>query len=199
MQKTNFSQFSELFSRCVLTTLFLVSMCFSHAHIFVDYKIHACISDNGLDGVFVNWTFDRMYTEFLQAEYDLNNNGNLEKDEQKNVFLNSFKECQRTHYFAVVEVDGKNYSIPEPTDFSAKLLKDEECMSYTFYLPLKIKAEKTKKRIDIHFFDPVIYVSYTIMKEDISIVNKSKNVEADISLKQVEYANHTTIVIKQRS
>jgi ABC-type uncharacterized transport system substrate-binding protein len=190
---------SELFSRCFLATLFLISICFGHAHIFIDYKLHACVSDNGLDGVFVNWTFDRMYTEFLQEEYDKNKDGKFDKSEQKNVFLNSFKECKSTHYFAVVEVDGNNYSIPEPTDFSTRILKDEGCISYTFYLPLKIKAEKKQKSIKIYFFDPIIYVSFTVMKDDISIVNKSKNIEADISLKQVEYANHATIVIKQRS
>ena len=199
MPKTKFTKLSELIPICLLTTLFLVNICYSHAHIFIDYKVHACVGDSGLDGVFVNWTFDRMYTQFLQEEYDINNNGKLDKSEQKNIFLNSFKECKRTHYFAVIEVDGKNYSIPEPTNFSTRISKDEECISYTFYLPLKIKAEKKKKNIEIYFFDPVIYVSFTVMKEDISIENKSKNIEADISLKQVEYANHAKIAIKQRS
>lgn len=176
-----------------------LSLCFGHAHIFIDYKIHACVSDKGLDGVFVNWSFDRMFTQFIQKEFDLDQNGKLDKNEQKKVYETNFKSYKDNNYFAVIEVDGQNYSIPEPKNFSARIDKAKGVVNYSFYLPMQIKPGKKNKNVRIRFFDPVIYVAFTIIKKDISIQNKSQKVDAAITLKQIKYANHPTISFKERS
>ncbi len=178
---------------------FIVHLCFGHAHVFIDYKVHACINESGLEGVYVNWTFDRMYTQFIKKEFDTNKDNELNKEEQAAIFKKFNSDYAKTDYFTVIKVDGKNYSIPKPTNFSARMIKDKGMVAYTFFLPLKLNAPKKKMDVQVYFFDPVIYVAFTIMPKDITIQNKSKNIEASISLKKEKYVNCPTILMKAGS
>ncbi len=197
MKKSNFT--SALGIKSLVVLLFIVQVCFSHAHVFIDYKVHACVNENGLEGVYVNWTFDRMFTQFIQKEFDLNKDNKLSKEEQVAIFKKFNSDYGKTDYFTVIKVDGKNYSIPKPTNFSARLLKDKGMVAYTFFLPLKLKATNKKTDVQLYFFDPVIYVAFTVMPKDVTIQNKSKSIEASISLKKIKYTNCPTISMKARS
>ena len=177
----------------------IVLICFGHAHVFIDYKVHACINESGLEGIYVNWTFDQMYTQFIKKEFDKNKDEKLSKDEQVAVFKKFNKDYAKVDYFTVIKVDGKSYSIPKPTNFSARLIKDKGVVAYTFYLPLKLNAAKKKMDVQVYFFDPVIYVAFTVMPKDVSIQNKTKTIEASINLKKVKYTNCPTISMKVRS
>ena len=194
---------SRIFPATLLKIFFCVScvvhICFGHAHVFIDYKVHACVTENGLEGVYVNWTFDRMFTQFIQKEFDKNNDKKLSKEEQVAVFKKFNSDYAKVDYFAVIKVDGKNYSVPKPKNFSARLINDKGVVAYTFYLPLKLDAKKKETDVQVYFFDPVIYVAFTVMAKDVSIQNKSKAIEAKIRLKKVKYTNCPTISMKARS
>lgn len=183
-----------------LPLIFLgIQLCFGHAHVFIDYQVHACINEQGLEGVFINWTFDRMFTQFIQKEFDKNNDQKLDKNEQAAIFKKFNLDYGKIDYFTVIKVDGKNYSIPKPTRFSARMIKNVGKVAYTFFLPLKLDAAKKETKVQLSFFDPVIYVAFTIMPKDVSLQNKSKNVDASISLKQVKHTNCPIISLKARS
>ncbi len=194
---------TKAFRNIIIKTLPLlilgIQFSFGHAHVFIDYQVHACVNEDGLEGVFVNWTFDRMFTQFIQKEFDKNADGKLDKNEQAAVFKKFNTDYAKIDYFTVIKVDGKNYSIPKPTKFSARMVKDIGKVAYTFFLPLKLDAVKKETEVQVSFFDPVIYVAFTIMPKDVSIQNKSKNIEASISLKQVKHTNCPIITIKARS
>ncbi len=188
MQKRIYRTFIALF--------FLIEFCFGHAHIFIDYKVHACINEKGLEGVYINWTFDRMFTQFIQKEFDTDSDNKLSKSEQTAIFKKFNSDYTKNDYFTVIKVDGKNYSIPKPTNFSARIEKEKGVVSYTFYLPLKLEAPLKDMDVQVYFFDPVIYVAFTIMPKDITIQNKSKIVDASIKLKQIKFTNCPTISLK---
>ena len=194
-----FNKLHTLYIKSFFLLFLIVNVCFDHAHVFIDYKVHACVTEKGLEGVYVNWTFDRMFTQFIQKEFDKNNDKKLSKEEQLAVFKKFNGDYAKVDYFAVIKVDGKNYSVPKPKNFSARLINDKDVVAYTFYLPLKLDATKKETDVQVYFFDPVIYVAFTVMAKDVSIQNKSKVVEAKISLKKVKYTNCPTISMKARS
>jgi len=189
---------ARMFYSSVLLLYVFAQTIFGHAHIFIDYKVHACINDEGLDGVFVNWTFDAMFTQFVQKEFDKDNDKKLNKDEQAAIFNKFTNDHKKVDYFAVIKVDGKNYSVPAPANFSARILPENNLVSYTFFLPLKLKASGKPMEVQVYFFDAVIYVSFTIMPKDVSIQNKSKNIDASISLEKGKFSNIPTISLKAR-
>ena len=191
---------NKLFAhRIFLFLIIFAGGSFGHAHVFVDYKVHACINETGLEGVFVNWTFDQMYAQFIQKEFDTNNDKKLSKDEQTAIYKKFITDMGKVNYFTVIKVDGKNYSVPKPTNFSARILGDKRVVAYSFFLPLKLKATDKNTDIQVYFFDPVIYVAFTVMPKDVTIQNKSNAIEAKIGLKKIQYTNCPIISMKVKS
>ena len=171
--------------------------CFPHAHIFIDYRVNAVIDDAGLKGVYVSWTFDRMFSATIIKEFDKNKDKKLQKDEIQQVYKKSFLNLKRDNYFTVIKLGNKVLPVHDPTEFTAELVKKGKSVSYLFFIPLNIPAEKTERKLRVYFFDPVIYVAFTIMKKDISMNNRSKNVSADISLKRDKFMNCPVISFRK--
>ncbi len=147
----------------------------------------------------MNWTFDRIFTQVIQKEFDIDKDNKLNKKEQLAVFDKFNSDYAKYNYHLVIKIGGKNYSIPKPTNFSARFIPNKDVVAYTFFLPLNLKAENKESEVQVYFFDPVIFVSFTILPKDISIQNKSQNIKASISLKKVKYLNCPTIIVKANS
>ncbi|MBN1129931.1 MAG: DUF1007 family protein [Chitinispirillaceae bacterium] len=176
---------------------FLAALCYGHAHIFIEYKVHFCVDDSGLKGVFVNWTFDRMFTAFIKKEYDVDKNNELNKNEQAALFTTAFKSLEKNDYFVVMSVNGRNLPVPEPQRFSARIIKETDMASYTFYLPLDIPSTEEAQSFEIYFFDPVIYVAFTTFEKDLGLQNLSKKIQASLQMKTVKHVNRPTISFRE--
>ena len=185
--------------KIALLSWFCVQAALGQTHIFIDYKVNACVNDEGLEGVFVNWTFDAAYSRHILKESDADNNMILNKDEQAACFNTFTKDYGKNDYFTVIKVDGKKHAVPAPTDFFARISTGNNLVSYTFFIPLKLNlSEKKQVEVQVYFFDPAIYISFTILPEDASVQNKSQRNDVSVSLKKVKNINCPTFLLKVR-
>ncbi|MBN2038135.1 MAG: DUF1007 family protein [Chitinispirillaceae bacterium] len=181
----------------LLFMMFTVQGCLAHAHVFIGYKIHFCVDDGGIKGVFVHWTIDRMFSAFIKKEFDNNKDNALNREEQAAIFSKAFKSLEKNDYFAVIIHNGKNLAIPEPQRFSATLDTKSDMVSYTFFLPLSIPPTQSKQKIQVYFFDPVIYVAFTVLEKDVGMQNKSNHIQASLELPTVKFVNRPTITFSK--
>lgn len=183
----------------IMTLLFaLQGSLLAHAHIFVEYKVHACMNKDGLQGVFINWTYDNTSTVTISGEFDKNKNKKFEKDEQKAIYNIDFKKHEKDKYYLFLKLDGKNLPIPKPKKFSARFLPKTGQVAYSFFLPLNIKATDNRQNLEVYFFDEVVYMSFTVTgKKEISIQNTSKgSIKGSISLVPDKYFAKPTITFQ---
>jgi ABC-type uncharacterized transport system substrate-binding protein len=157
------------------------------------------VDDQGLRGVFVNWTFDQMFSAFIKKEYDLDKNNELSRSEQTALYNTAFRDLAKNNYFAVISADGKPVPIPQPEQFSARLVKETDMASYSFFLPIVLPAEKTMRSCELAFFDPVIYVAFTITEKDMGMQNRSRDIDASLVMNTVKHMKRPMISFKKRS
>ncbi len=181
----------------LLIFLFYISA-WSHAHIFVDYKLHAVVSEKGLEGIYVNWIFDKMFASFIKGEFDVNKDNKLSKDEQLQVYKKSFKEWKIGDYFGILKLNGQKMVFPVAQKFSARLDNAKDVVEYTYYIPLNIKASEEVNSCSLHFVDPELYIDFAITDKDISLKNKaSEFISVESSLKKLDYTNQTIFSLKK--
>ncbi len=179
--------------QATLILLFFHFAVWSHAHIFVDYKLHAIATSEGLQGIYVNWTFDRMFASFIKEEFDKDKDNKLSKEEQKHVYEKSFRDWKRGDYFGVLKLNDKKVVFPTAQKFSARLTKEGDVVEYTFYIPLNIKANEREMHCTLHFIDPVIYIDFSATDKDLTLKNKSpETITVTKSLKKVGYTKQAT-------
>ncbi len=180
----------------IVKFLFLISLLpsiiFAHAHVFIDYEVHVTFDDNGLEGISINWAFDRMFSAFIKNEYNTDNTNELSEEQQRNIKAGAFDNLKGDRYFANILVNGKNIAIPEPKQFSARL--HDNAAQYAFFFPLAIEATTENKEVEIYFYDPEIFVAYTLDESDLSIDNKAENkIQASIELRRQRYISRAII------
>ncbi len=185
--------------KILILLLFLHFSAWGHAHIFIDYKLHAIATAEGLQGIYVNWTFDRMFASFIKKEFDIDKNGKLSKEEQQEIYKKSFLEWKKDDYFGVIKLNNKKVVFPTTQKFSARLAKQGDVVEYTFYIPLNIKAGDTKTRCSFHFIDPVIYVDFSSSEKDITVNNKAKEtIHFEKAFEKDGFTNQAVFTIEKK-
>lgn len=189
----------SMLKNSLLFLLLLKSVAWSHAHIFIDYKLHAIVNESGITGVYVNWTFDNMFAAFIKEEFDLNGDNKLSKEEQLQVYEKSFKDWKRGDYFIVLKEGEEKIPVPTAQKFSARLTEQGNSVEYTFFIPLDIKAADAEKSLHVLFIDPEIYIDFATSKELISVANKAKeSIEVTTMVGKVDFSSITTYSIKRK-
>ncbi len=189
----------SILKNSLLFLILLKTAAMSHAHIFVDYKLHAIVNESGISGVYVNWTFDPMFAAMVKEDFDLDQNNKLSKEEQMQVYEKSFKEWKQGDYFIVLKENEEKIAVPIAEKFSARLTQQGNAVEYSFFIPLDIKAGDTKKDLHILFIDPVIYVDFATTKESITVANKAKeSIEVSTMVGKVDFSSITTYSITRK-
>lgn len=184
-----------------LLLLYLLSPlpCFAHAHIFIDYSLAAEFEEGGLKGMRVAWSFDRMYSSFIIQQFDKDKDRNLSQEEVAGIRNSAFHDLAKDAFFAHITHGRKKIRVPTPTEFNAKIIGNQDVVQYTFFLPIQVMANEKDQRVSLFFFDPVIYVSFTISRKDISMVLAQDKIDAYITLEKVKYTLRPTVVFKKSS
>jgi ABC-type uncharacterized transport system substrate-binding protein len=184
---------------CVVAVLLLQWAAHGHAHVFIDYTLHARFTDSSLAGVEVVWTFDRMFAAFIRKEFDRDKDGAFSADEQELIRSGAFGNLAKNSYFAVLSLDGKKLPVPAPQEFTATLDEKAGVVSYGFFLPLNVKAEHTKHELTAYFYDPVIYVAFTVFQKGVGVSAASEHINADVKLRRVKYTNRPTVCFQKEA
>lgn len=184
----------------ILLLCFITSLAWSHAHIFVDWKVHALADSSGFKGIYVNWTFDQMFASFIKEEFDLDKDNQLSKEEQKKLYISQFSNLYEENYFSVLTVNGKQVKVPNAKNFSARLLSDFNRVTYTFFLPVPIAAGSEKKKVELHFVDPVMYIDFAGDLHDVTFKNKApESISLEKGFREVKYTKRAQFTIVEES
>ena len=189
--------YARLLAASIIMLVVLPSRLRAHAHIFIDYTIQAVFDEGQLQGFRATWTFDRMFSAFIVKQFDSDKNGKFDDKETANVYRNSFMNLKKNNFFTYVKIDHDDVPVPIPTGFECELLTDEEVIRYAFFLPIPVDVGTDKRRVSVFFFDPVIYVSFTVMKDDVTVSNSDPTLETDAGLRRIKYTNRPTFTFRK--
>lgn len=168
----------------VLILLFIVAL-YSHPHIWIEYTIEPVFSDEGLEGLQLEWIFDDMFSWQIIADYTKDQNFNISEIESKIIKKEAFDYLKESGYFANFYVNGKKKEIKIVTNFYAK--GKDELLIYNFFIPWKVKAKKEMTTLKISFFDETIFCDIVPKKNEI-LIKPNKNISIQHSmLDQITY------------
>ena len=188
---------TKVFKYLLFFILLFTGESFCTTHMFIEYKVQFCIDNEGMKGLFVQWTLDQVYSSFIKEKFDVDKNTVLSRDEQSAIFTSAFNLFKDNNYFAVLSDNGKNLPVPQPQQFNARFEKTTGLASYSFFLPLYIPLAHETHAVQAYFFDPVVDATFTITEKDVTIQNKSKLVQAVPGIKIAGHINHPTVTLKK--
>ena len=165
--------------------LFLFSFSiYSHPHMFITSETSVVFNSEKLEGIFVTWTFDEMFSSTIISEYDKNKDGSFNVKETQIVKKNAFDYVAESKYFIQMKINGKAETVKKVSKFTAKIKNNR--LVYRFYVPLNIKITKKETVVNFSVFDETFYIDFDLKKPEVE-----SNVAVTYSINVLDYAKAT--------
>ena len=159
--------------RCVLmqTALFLAAACASfpawaHPHVWVTVETEVVYDEHKAITAFRHkWTFDEGYSRFAVEGRDLNNDGQYDREELKELAEVNISSLKEFDFFTFPRVAHKLVDREPPKDYWLEYKDGLLTLFLTLPLKTPIPASKVK---DFTFavFDPTMYVDFAFAKDN---------------------------------
>ena len=169
----------------ILTTLLLSSgFLWAHPHIISMIYPHIYFDDSGMNGFYLQWIYDPVYSSQIIYDVDTDMNLILNEEEQENARGDFFSVLKGESWFMTILVNGEKTLIPDPINFSAEIDKEDETIMFTFYIPLHLPYESNGTTVNIEFTDPSQYTAFKIPVESL----QSNGTKATMDNININYA-----------
>lgn len=158
-------------SSFIRLVLVLVGTCVSagasaHPHVWVTVETEVLYDEQkAITGFRHKWTFDEAYSQFAVEGRDLNNDGQYDREELKELTQVNVDSLKEFDYFTFPKVDNKLVDREPPKDYWLEYHDDKLTLFFTLPLKTPIPAAKIK---DFTFtvYDPTFYVEFTFAKDN---------------------------------
>lgn len=168
------------------------SLTYSHPHIFIETTLDVNFNRFGIDGFWVEWIFDPIYSATIIADFDLNRNRKFDSDEIAEVYENAFSGIAASYFFIFID-NGKRIIRPTAvSDFSARIEKNN--VVYRFFTPFRSEALAREKEVTIGVYDLEFYCDIVFVEKEPIKLSNADYMEVDYILAQnedktIEYDN----------
>lgn len=106
----------------------------AHPHMSITNRCIVHWDGDNLSGIQLEWDFDKYFSADIIQGYDLNADGEFDKEELKEIYQFAFSNLEKYHYFAFFR-EGEDRFIPEGVeDFNARY--KDRVLTYSFFIPL---------------------------------------------------------------
>ena len=145
----------------------------AHPHMWFDCEFEVVFNQGVLQGVYVNWTFDKFFSSDIIAGYDANHDGVFNYAETTDVFQNAFTYTKDYKYFTFIRT-GKERKSPVYVDrskFSAT--QKNGVLSYRFFVDLS--AYKDLHELYIACYDYTFFCDIGYTKQCVSFTGTTNS------------------------
>jgi len=142
---------------CLLLALIITVSAFSHPHLFLDCEIFLNFKDKELQGFWLEWSFDKVFTAMIINDYDINSDGTFSEAEIHDVHDNAFINLENYHYFTFVTMKEKRWSPKSVSNFTC-YLKDT-ILVYRFFVSYSLEIKDKIENFRLTIFDETYFTA----------------------------------------
>jgi ABC-type uncharacterized transport system substrate-binding protein len=154
----------------------------AHPHMFIDTSVTFEFEEQTLEGFWIEWGFDEIFSGSIRLDYDRNRDGSLSEKEQELIRRNAFANLRNFHYFTTVRHDGTEWKADTVKHFSARL--EENRLYYRFFVPYRIEVEENPTEATVVIFDHTFYSDIAYVEKNPVRLNHAEGlrVQTDIRI-----------------
>ncbi len=123
----------------ILTACFLAATgwgALCHPHVFIDTRIEVACEEGELEGFWIIWRFDKMFTSSILMDFDSDGDRRLSPVEVENIREGAFSNLVHYHYFTYIRSPRGTYRPQSVDGFSAYM--EGERVHYRFFVPYRL-------------------------------------------------------------
>lgn len=140
------------------------SSLFSHPHMFIDSEVTFVFEEEEMQGFWIKWAFDEMFTASIRLDYDFNRDGSFSAEEVEAIRNNAFQNLANYNYFTTVYRGEDRYKVEDVSNFSAHLENDR--LIYRFFVPYQVEVGSQRRDLRLVIFDDTFFCDIAYFEDD---------------------------------
>jgi len=141
----------------LILCLLIPSTLFSHPHAFVDSVVTFQFNENSLEGFWIEWIFDKLFSAEAILYFDKDKDGAFDKEEQK-MIKEGASGLKDYGYYTYITYKGKTRMIHKVEKFRADI-KDHRLI-YRFFIPINLPRNNSQDKITLAIYDRAFYADF---------------------------------------
>ena len=135
----------------------------AHPHVFLDTRLDFQFKQESLDGFWVEWLFDEIFTASIRMDYDADRNNQFDADEIEAIRQGAFSNLRHFNYFTYVKAGKQLHKVTKVNSFSAKMSNNR--LVYRFFVPWNVPATQKTKNLIVAIYDESFYCDIEFRKK----------------------------------
>jgi ABC-type uncharacterized transport system substrate-binding protein len=127
------------------------AMLWAHPHVFMDTVVDVVGSGRRLEGVRIQWTFDKIFTATVLLDFDRNKDGALSPAEVTGVEQGAFSNLRNYHYFTFIITKDDRHEPVDVEQFNATVVDGR--LRYTFFVPFRKQLASGWNELRVAVYD----------------------------------------------
>ena len=143
-------------------TMFIPQSLPAHPHVFLDTQVKFEFGEKGLEGFWVEWLFDEIFTAAIKMDFDSDYNNAFSESEIKELEKGAFSNLINYDYFTYITIEDKTHPVREVNSFHAELRNNR--LVYRFFVPYQVDADKKNRTLRVGVYDKSFYCDIAFQK-----------------------------------
>ncbi len=141
---------------CALVLALAVPMAAdAHPHVFIDARVTFQFSDSELEGFWVEWFFDEMFTGMLVLDFGIPRGGQLTGEQVRAIRDGAFANLRFYDYFTYVVTDSGRHAVETIEEFDA-FFRDHRIV-YRFFVPFRKPLRNAASDLRVQMYDETFF------------------------------------------
>jgi ABC-type uncharacterized transport system substrate-binding protein len=128
---------------------------FGHPHVFMDTRIEVAYNDKGLEGFWITWKFDKVFTAGILMDFDGDKNERLDPGEVAVIQDRAFSNLVNYRYFVYIRSSDGQYRPSRVDAFTAYM--EGRRVHYRFFVPYALPIADREITVNVAVYDETFF------------------------------------------
>ena len=128
---------------------------FTHPHVFMDARIELAYDNHGIEGFWITWKFDKVFTAGILMDFDSDKNERLSPGEVNVIEDKAFSNLVNYRYFVYIHSSKGQYRPANVRDFTAYM--EGGRVHYRFFVPYALPIGAGEIKVNVAVYDETFF------------------------------------------
>jgi ABC-type uncharacterized transport system substrate-binding protein len=154
----------------------------AHPHVFMDTRIEAAYSNEGLRGFWITWRFDKVFTAGILMDFDSDKNERLDPGEVAVVEDRAFSNLVNYNYFVYIRSSKGTFRPSNVQDFTAYM--EGGRVHYRFFVPYPLPIGEGEIKVNVAVYDDTFFCDIGYVDTAPLLLPASDTFSGDYSIRE---------------
>lgn len=167
----------KLIVALILGLGFAIIPAYAHPHVFIDGHVTFQFNEQEMEGFWVEWDFDPLFTSMLVMDFGVPREGPFSEEVIRVIQEGAFSNLRHYDYFTFVTVGDRVHPVERVEQFTA-FMRNRRVV-YRFFVPFRQPLDGRSRTVKVRMYDNTFFTDIAFRTSNPVAVKSPVDLEAE--------------------